>query len=287
VSVFRTYTVAFTQTNRWDFGMHYLSSAENLGCYLEFVNLWATTLHINYQSEALDQRLLRGGPAMKVPSILSIYFYAHTDYSKKIYFDFETSHNISQNQLYYLFQPYITYIPFNVIKISVSTGYSSNTDKLQYVDTKASDNSNKYILAKIKQHTLQATIKIDYNITPEISVQFYGSPYSSIGKYSEFKKVTNPISADYSGRYEILNPVLKDKSYQVYENNNTNPAYSFDNPDFNFYQFRSNLVFRWEYRPGSQLFFVWSNDRTYDFDLLKKQFPTNIFLIKFNYWFSI
>jgi hypothetical protein len=287
VSIFRTYTVAFSQTNIWDFGMHYLSSAENLGCYLEFVNQWALTSHINYQSEALDQRILRGGPAMKVPSIWSINFYARTDYSKKIYFEFETSQIFSQNQRYYLIQPYATFIPYNAIKLSISTGYSSNIDNLQYVDTKTSDNNNKYILAKIKQHTLQATIKIDYNITPEISVQFYGSPYSSIGKYSEFKNVTNPTSAVYSVRYEILNPVLKDKSYQIFENNSIEPAYTFDKPDFNFYQFRSNLVFRWEYRPGSQIYFVWSNDRTYNFDLMKREFPTNIFLIKFNYWFSI
>jgi len=74
--------------------------------------------------------------------------------------------------------------------------------------------------------------------------------------------------------------------------------YSFRNPDFNFNQFRSNLVFRWEYKPGSQIFLVWSNERTDWLNpgneplhsaagRLSNTAPNNIFLIKFNYWFSI
>jgi hypothetical protein len=74
--------------------------------------------------------------------------------------------------------------------------------------------------------------------------------------------------------------------------------YSFGNPNFDFSQFRSNLVFRWEYRPGSQFICVWSQDRTAFVQPggqvlgkvisgLKDVFPNNIFLIKFNYWFSI
>ena len=73
---------------------------------------------------------------------------------------------------------------------------------------------------------------------------------------------------------------------------------SFHNPDFNFSQFRSNLVLRWEYLPGSQIYLVWSNERTYfknpsgrsvsdAMSSLKDVYPTSIFLLKFNYWFTI
>jgi hypothetical protein len=287
VSIFRTYTIAFTQTNNWDFGMHYLSSSENVGFYLEFLNKWAVLTHLNYLSEATDQRILRGGPAMKVPPVFSVHFYARTDYSKRTSFDLTYNQSESQNQKYYLIQPGITVMPVDILRFSLTAGYSSNIDKLQYVDTKSSNNENKYILAKLRQKTLQATFKIDCIISPEISIQYYGSPFKSLVKYSEFKKVTNPLSAKYSGRYENLNPVLDNEYYKVYENNNPQTSYTFNDPNKNFYQFRSNLVFRWEYRPGSQLYFVWSNDRTYEFDLMKREFPTNIFLVKFNYWFPI
>ena len=48
--------------------------------------------------------------------------------------------------------------------------------------------------------------------------------------------------------------------YFVDENGDGVPDYSFANPDFNFVQFRSNLVLRWEYKPGSEFYVVWSEE---------------------------
>jgi hypothetical protein len=161
------------------------------------------------------------------------------------------------------------------------------------------NNSKKYVLGKINQETLGLTIKIDFNITPEISLQYYGSPFASIGKYTDFKLITNPKDDVYANRFLLLkNPALIGDYYQIDENIDDQAVYTLHNPDFNFYQFRSNLVFRWEYRPGSQIYFVWSHDRT-DYinpgpyslgstgERLSKIFPNNIFLVKFSYWFSL
>ncbi len=71
-----------------------------------------------------------------------------------------------------------------------------------------------------------------------------------------------------------------------------------DNPDFNFHQFRSNLVAKWEYRLGSFIYLVWSSDRTGSnmlpgastgdsFRYLGDIYPNNIFIVKLNYWFSL
>jgi hypothetical protein len=189
-------------------------------------------------------------------------------------------------------------MPINTLKISMSINSSSNIDNLQYIDTKLVSDEKKYLLGKINQHTLGATFRIDYNITPELSIQYYGSPFATVGKYSEFKSVTNPKAVEYSSRYTILDPRLNGNNYEISENYNSVVDYVFGNPDFNYSQFRSNLVFRWEYRPGSQIYFVWSQERTkyimpgnnsvYDaaWDL-RDVFPNNIFLIKINYWFSV
>jgi hypothetical protein len=195
-------------------------------------------------------------------------------------------------------QPGLSVMPLNILKISGSVNYIYNLDNLQYVDTKSVNIENRYILGKINQHSMGITFRIDYNITPELSIQYYGSPFASVGKYSELKVVTKPRDAIYKNRFTLLSPVLNtDNEYQVSEKNNSHVDYTFKNPDFNFSQFRSNLVFRWEYRPGSQIYLVWSQDRTnnetsYYFvndamANLKRVFPKNIFLIKFNYWFSI
>ena len=147
--------------------------------------------------------------------------------------------------------------------------------------------------------TLGLTFRIDYNITPEISLQYYGSPFATLGQYSNFKVITNAKDNSFNNRFKIINPVLVNgDTYQVDANNDHVTDYSFRKPDFNFNQFRSNLVFRWEYKPGSQIFLVWSNERTdwlnpgneplhTALNRLSKATPYNIFLIKFNYWFSI
>ena len=57
---------------------------------------------------------------------------------------------------------------------------------------------------------------------------------------------------------------LNNGTYLIDENRDGTTDYSFGKPDFNFVQFRSNLVARWEYRPGSEIFLVWSQGNTAD-----------------------
>ena len=67
---------------------------------------------------------------------------------------------------------------------------------------------------------------------------------------------------------------------------------------FNFKQFRSNVVLRWEYRPGSTLFVVWTQGRDDfepqeggrsmrdDFRRLFDAYTMNTFLVKLSYWWK-
>jgi len=300
VSMFRTYSVGVTQSNSWDFGMRYLSSGGSLNVYLEFLNKWALSSSTSYTSQGLDTRILRGGYAMLVPSIWSESMYARTDPSEIVYFDFNFSASLlgNENGRFYSLQPGISFMPITTLKISMSLNYSSNINELQYIETAEFNGIKKYILGRIDQKTAGGTFRIDYNITPELSIQYYGSPFTSVGKYSEFKTVTNPISSDYSNRFATLTPVNNGTRYGVSEQNNGLLDYTFLNPDFNFSQFRSNFVVRWEYLPGSQVYVVWSQERTSSvmpgtyslsdaLSNLRDVYPGNIFLIKMNYWFSL
>jgi hypothetical protein len=182
----------------------------------------------------------------------------------------------------------------------VTANYMNNHDRLQYVTTSYDVPGNRYILGTIDQKTLGLTFRVDLYVTPEFSVQYYGSPFVSIGKYSQLKYVTNPRSGNYEDRFELYqDPVLSSGMYQLYDySNGPRIDYSVPDPDFNFHQFRSNLVARWEYRLGSFIYFVWSSERTENtsesnasigqsYRQIRSIFPNNIFLIKLNYWFSL
>ena len=73
------------------------------------------------------------------------------------------------------------------------------------------------------------------------------------------------------------------------------PEFSFNDPSFTFRSLRGNAVLRWEYRPGSTLFLVWTRsgssslhrgalDFGQDFRSLWSGESANIFLVKFNFW---
>ena len=188
-----------------------------------------------------------------------------------------------------------------MLKLVVSGDYEVNMDELQYVASRplTLGSGRTYILGTIDQETLGLTFRVDLNISPELSLQYYGSPFISKGKYSEFKRVTDPEAAKYNDRFSIYdNPVLIGNNYELRDDYEPLPLIILENPDFNFHQFRSNLVAKWEYRLGSYIYFVWSSERTGrnsfanasfgdSYGYLGDVFPSNIFLIKLNYWFSI
>ena len=94
----------------------------------------------------------------------------------------------------YTFEPGFSIRPFSMLKIGVTATYQENTDELQYVETKvlSSEFGNRYVLGTIDQTTLGLTFRADLNLSPEFSIQYYGSPFISKGAYTELKRVTNP-----------------------------------------------------------------------------------------------
>ncbi|NJK86304.1 MAG: hypothetical protein HC906_10365 [Bacteroidales bacterium] len=126
-------------------------------------------------------------------------------------------------------------------------------------------------------------------------------PFLSSGSYSNFKYISDSRAKKYNSRYtqlgsSVTNNTEDKETYNVDEGGVV--AYSFDNPDFNVLDFNSNLVVRWEYKPGSTLFVVWAQNRSdrvsvADFSINKNVkdlfsvFPGNIFLIKFSYRFGL
>ena len=301
VSIFRTYKIDLEQFNSWNFNGTYLGSGSHLAFTSEFKNQWSLGLNLIFHSPAMDTRILRGGYDMMMPYSLLSFGGLHSDYSRKLSagfdYSFETRGNNSEKL--YEIKPGITYRPFRRFKVSVSGDLIRNNNDLQYVATCDYLTEKRYILGAIDQTTVGLTLRLDLNITPEFSILYYGSPFISRGTYSGFKYVTDPVADSYGDRFARFNNVIQSgDNYMFDANGDAVPDFSIANPDFNFHQFRSNFVAKWEYRLGSTIYLVWSSERTgatgasdlslrNSFGELRSIFPNNIFLIKFNYWFSL
>jgi hypothetical protein len=302
VSIFRSYNVTLDQFNKWNFNGTYLGSGARLSFSSGFMNQWNFSTNLIFNGRSTDTRILRGGYNMLVPSSFMSSWSLRTDPSKNVTgrlgFSYDRSGNNAGSG--YAFEPSITVRPFDMLRFVLSGTYERNTNELQYVGVRNYLDDYRFILGRMDQKTLGLTLRVDLNITPEFSVQYYGSPFISRGTYSDFKRVTDPLADDYNSRFSVFSdPVIQsDNSYALDENNDMIIDYTIGNPDFNFHEFRSNLVAKWEYRPGSYLYLVWSSDRSgrtadsrasvgESYSQLRDVFPGNIFLIKLNYWFSL
>jgi hypothetical protein len=301
VSIFHSYTINLEQFNSWNFDGTYLGSGGHLSFFSEFTNNWSFSTNLILHSKQVDTRILRGGPDMVVPNSLASFGQIRTDPSKKMIaeFGYEYESRGDNSATSYQLKPGISIRPVQALKLGVTADYSENRDNLQYVASRNYLTENRYILGTIAQKTLGITFRVDLNISPEFSIQYYGSPFISRGTYSAFKLVTTPEAKSYNDRFSPLFSQLAGDSYILQDVSDvTSPLYSIANPDFNFHEFRSNLVAKWEYRLGSFIYFVWSSDRSGrtsssdasfgdSYKELRGVFPNNIFLIKLNYWFTL
>jgi len=163
---------------------------------------------------------------------------------------------------------------------------------------------DRFIFASIDRETVNASVRINLNLSPDLTLQYWGQPFVATGRYYEHKYITDPMADDYHDRFSTYSEqqiTLVDEEYQVDENMDGTMDYSFEKGDFNVQEFLSNLVIRWEYNPGSTLYLVWSQTRNNsngngNLDLFNdlgdlfdsgNQKPHNIFLIKLSYRFGL
>ena len=174
---------------------------------------------------------------------------------------------------------------------------------MQYVNTGEVSGENRYVVGEIDQTTARLSLRMTYMITPNLSVQAWGQPFGTAGKYSNFKYITDANASEFSERFteipsEWVSLDNEDEEYAVDENSDGVPDYKFAKPDFNVGQFRSNMVVRWEYIPGSTLFLVWTQEMNGDFYDQAGSFPQryqfsfadkahNIFMLKYTYRFVL
>lgn len=303
--LFRNYSINLSQRASWNFGGETTSNGGSVNAWGQFKNYWSAGLGISLSGRGLSQGALRGGPSLRQAPSRSLWFNIQTDNRRKIRLSLNASGTRRTNgdSEYWSVRPSLNIIPSAAMTLSLSPMYAANRSLLQYVSTPVFGAENRYIFGSIDQTTFGLTVRLNYSLTPDLSIQLYGMPFVSAGRYSEFKRITDSRSKDLAARYQIFaaDELAYDPAAQTYvvdENLDGAADYAFSKPDFNFRELRSNLVLRWEYMPGSVLYLVWSQGRTgsaadgtfhlhRDLGELFGIHPYNAFLIKFSYCFQL
>lgn len=277
----------FNEWNDWTAAGLPLDHAVNTNAHTELKNHWWLHLGgtLGQLGTTYDDRRARGGPAVRnsqffapwggiegdgrrvlVPFIWFNYF--RTDEGRS------TSLNVS---------PSVDLRVSSRWTASVGLSVSRNRDNTQWFGNFTDSTAvTHYTFAHLEQRTVSLQWRLNFIATPNLSVQIYAEPFVSKGRYSDVRELDNPRASTYVGRF---------KPY-------SDTAVANNPGGFNFKQFRSNTVLRWEYKPGSTIFLVWTQGRegfepaygtrsfSGDFRHLFQQHPDNTFLIKVSHWFD-
>jgi hypothetical protein len=275
----RSWMVNFNQWAGWDFDGDRLFSGGNVNMHWTWQNNWRTGYGINVNAAPFRDRSTRGGPGVRGNRNVGIWYYTDLDNRRAIipgyngYYETDGQGTTRRN-----FNPTVTWRPNSAASIQLGLRVGLNDDDAQWVTNETRDGRTRYVFGRIEQRTVAMTTRINYTLTPNLSLQSYAEPFVSAGDYSNFRELVDGRSSAYADRYA---------------------AYDYSrNADFNFRSFRTTNVLRWEYRPGSTLFVVWqqgrqdsATDGTFrfgrDFGDLFSAPAHNVFLVKLSYWFNM
>ncbi|MFW6096310.1 MAG: DUF5916 domain-containing protein, partial [Bacteroidota bacterium] len=297
-SIFRRFNININQWQLWDYAGTSMVTGGNFQMNMDFKNYWEFGYGINGNSASMNKTALRGGPYLKDPATINYWWYASSDHRKNVRVGFGNSQNWSKydhshsNNIW----AEISYRPHNTLDISLEPSFAVSDNNLQYVATDEQPGTNNYLMANIDRKTVRMSIRLDLSLTSEFSLQYWGQPFIATGDYSNFKRITNSTAGNYHDRFENLdgnrvNYIEDEKIYEFDMNNDGNSDYSLEDPNFKVFQFRSDLVARWEYTPGSTVYLVWSQNKDdyisdgpfnfkKDANHLNNIFPHNVFLVK-------
>lgn len=306
--VFNSLRLNYEQDMDWDFGGNLNNLNYSLNVNGNFKNLWWAGGRLGINPHDVSNTVLQGAGRMRKFPGSSTTFWFGSNSSKKVSFSYEqTIAGAFKGRV--RFRDYSLFLqaqPVDAMSISLGASYGKfYREQDQFVDNIDFDGTTRSIVGQIDQQTIRFTARLNYNITPDLTVQYYGQPFIFRPKYKNFAYVADPLSKEFNKRFHVFseNEISfneEDEEFLIDENMDGETDYTFDKPDFNFVQFRSNLVLRWEYRMGSEVYLVWSQNNTPDAfgdldtplgkslaDNLFDNQATNIFLVKFTYRFLL
>jgi len=275
----------FNEWQDWTSGGLQLERAVNTNIHVQFHNNWYAHAGgtVGQLGATFSDRATRGGPALRVSSYSAPWVEIQGDQRFVLYPDVFAQVVTADEG--HTRRTYVN--PSLQVRLSARTtpsigmNYSRNEDNTQFFDNFVVGGVTHYTFAHIDQTTIGVTFRLDYTASPTLTLQIYANPFVSKGTYSDVREVVNARADKYADRFAPYTGSLAGGPQ-----------------DFDVREFNSTTVLRWEYRPGSSFYLVWTQGRenfdpaagtstfSADLDKLFQVQPSNTFLVKVVHWFD-
>jgi hypothetical protein len=263
----------------WNADGDLLVNGANVNGSATFVNNWQAGGGVNTNKLTVDDRMTRGGPVVLTEGFDNFWSWFNTDNRRHVSANVFLGAGRNGVGSWFAEQEIsLTFRPISPLTITSGVRINRAVNDTQWTGL-VTDTTDHYTFGRIDQTTVSLAQRLNYTVTPNLSLQLYAEPFVSGGDYSAFKELANGRAVDYSQRYTPY-------TYDIAANGD---------PNFNVKSFRTTNVLRWEYKPGSTLFVVWQQARENDAVPGGFQFgrdvhaifgvpPKNVFLVKLAYW---
>jgi hypothetical protein len=275
-------------------------------------NYWWVNTFLIRRPDVFDDRLTRGGPVVKRPGTMFYELDVQTDSRKRVTLELSPSYSrTDEGRNGAGLGTEVSFKPASNVSLSFSPAYNYNEAAAQYVravsdPTATAFYGTRYVFSDLRQKSLNFDTRVNVTFTPTLTFELYAQPFISSVHYTRFKEFAAPRVLRKLVYGEDLGTVATTRNangtitdYTI-DPDGAGPAaaFSFENPDFTVRSLRGNAVVRWEYRPGSTLFFVWTRSSSdaanyvgdlafsRDLDALFHAKADNVFLVKVNWWLN-
>jgi Domain of unknown function (DUF5916)/Carbohydrate family 9 binding domain-like len=270
---------------------------------VQLENYWQLGTYGNAARNIWAAGALRGGPGLRAENRANGSAWFNTDTRRRLWVNFRAygSRTPGDDSIDGGLDLGINVQARANVDLYLGPSISVRSNSMQYVGESADMiGTPHYVTARIRQKQLGLTMRVNWTFSPKLSLQAYAQPFIASGRYSDFKDVDNPRAPAFRDRFDLLqegNLTLSEDGDSYIATNNGR-TFEFDRPDFDFRQLRSTVVMRWEYRPGSSIFAIWSHGRTstsddgrvrlrHDLAGLLDARGENVVMVKANYWIGL
>ena len=303
----RSWEVGLSGTQSTNFNDDVIERRITAEARADLRNFWELDLVANIQPSTIDDRLTRGGPLARRPLTYFMEASIDSDDRRATTFNVEYSHDGSaEGEWGHAVEAEVGVRPNSAMQVSLGAEYSREYNRDQFVTSITDPTSSRmfgrrYVFGDIEQRELGMELRLEWILSPRLSLQTFLEPLVSSGRFQRYKELRAPRTFEFNVYGDDIGTITRDQgagTVQV-DPDAAGPAapFQFRERDFTVRALRGSAVLRWEFRPGSTLFVVWQQQREEedtlaDFDATRRPMEAfrvpaeNVLLMKVAYWFG-
>ena len=264
-SFYQEWDVRLEGSSNWNFG----GVRQSTSASLNFNFNWPDYLFYNYagigfNDKGLSDAKTRGGPLMdNENTLLNAWIGMYNNFGASLRWNWHFGYGAYEYNGFFINTNFgISADIGSRLELKLDPGFYTEITPRQYVARRDGGGSetfgSRYIFSELDFSQTSVQIRANYAVTPDLTVELYLEPFVATGSYSKFGE----LAAAGTGEVDLYGTqITLDSAGRVYSVNDNGDSFTLANPDFTIRSFRSNMVVRWEWLPGSTLFFIWQQNR--------------------------